>query len=227
MKVKIGPYASDLIPIKRWAKNYEIWSAGDKYFLLEEDYQWYDKIIFGIFNKLDDLVRPINRWANSRKRKIKIQVDGYDVWGLDHTLGIIITPLLKKLKEVKHGVPHVDDEDVPEHLRFMDGDKVLPYDVIDRRHQTRWEWILDEMIWTFEQYSMDDDTDQFHHNLDQLEMLFTPLEDGTPASTLNFNYQKDPTKPKYWVDEEGKKKHHERKQNGLRLFAKYYECLWD
>jgi hypothetical protein len=28
-------------------------------------------------------------------------------------------------------------------------------------------------------------------------------------------------------DSEGYKKHYEREANGLRLFGKYYRCLWD
>lgn len=227
MKVYIGPYTSDLIPVSRWEKNYEMWRSRT-YFFDEEDHKWYDKIVFKFFDKLEDLVLPINRWSNERKRKIKVHVDGYDVWAADHTMGMIIAPLLKKLKEIKHGVPHVEDEDVPEELRFMKGDEVLPYNAIDNKHEARWEWILDEIIWTFEKYSdPDEGEDQFHHNVDQLDMLFTPLEDNPKLSSLDFNYQKDPTKPPYWRDDEGIKKHHERKKNGLRLFAKYYDHLWD
>lgn len=229
MKVKIGPYSSDLIPIRRWERSYEFWRS-DRYYLDEKEYTWYDKIVFGFFNWLEDLVLPINRWSNSRKRKIKVHIDNYDVWGADHTLALVILPVLKKLKEVQHGVPHVDNEDVPEELRFemTQEQKDNWDDSVDKKHEARWSWILDEMIWSFEQYSDPyDGEDQFFHNSEQLEMVFTPLGDGKPASTLSFNYQKDPTKPPYWRDDEGLKKHNERKKNGLRLFAKYYDCLWD
>ena len=229
MRVYIGPYSSDIIPVRRWERSYEMWRS-DKYYLDEEDYTWYDKIVMGFFDKLEDFVRPLNRWSNDRKRKVKVHVDYYDVWGADHTLGMIIAPVLKKLKECQQGYPHVDNEDVPEELRFTPEDKEkLEHDgTVDSKHEARWNYVLDEMIWAFEQHADPYDNDaQFHHNSDQLEMVFTPLEDGTKASTLSFNHQKDPTKPKYWVDHEGKKKHHERMRNGVRLFAKYYECLWD
>ena len=49
-------------------------------------------------------------------RKIEIRIDKYDVWGLDHTLALIIHPALVLLKEQKHGDPQVDDEDVPEEV---------------------------------------------------------------------------------------------------------------
>ena len=230
MKVHIGPYTSDLIPVRRWEKNYEMWSAGDKYFLDEDDYKWYDKIAFAFFDKLADLVRPINRWSNDRKRKIKVHIDYYDIWSADHTLGMIIAPMLKKLKEHQHGHPHVDNEDVPEELHFSkeDKEKLENDGTVDSKHEARWAWVLDEMIWTFEQYEDPDEGEsQFHHNSDQLDMIFTPLEDNPKLSSLSFNHQKDPSKPAYWRDTEGLKKHHERKKNGLRLFAKYYDCLWD
>ena len=228
MKVHIGPYRGDLIPINSLVRSYERMRS-DKLYLDEDEYTWYDKIILGLLDKLDDLVLPINRWSNNRKRNIKVHIDNYDVWGADHTLAMIIAPTLKQLKIQQHGYPHVDNDDVPEELRFeLTQEQKENWDgSVDAKHEARWTWVLDEMIWTFEQYSMSDDTDQFHHNTDQLEMVSTPLEDNPKLCTMSFNYQKDPSKPAYWVDEEGKKKHHERKQNGLRLFAKYYDCLWD
>jgi hypothetical protein len=229
MKINIGPYRGDLIPIRRLEKRYEYWRRPETYYLPEEEYTKYDKIVFGFFDWLENIVRPINRWSNNRKRKIKIHVDYYDVWGADHTLGMIIAPTLKKLKEHQHGYPHVDDEDVPEELRMNDADreKLENNGEVDSKHEARWNYILDEMIWAFEQHAdpYDGET-QFFHNPEQLEMVFTPVE-GMPASSLSFNHQKDPTKPPYWRDDEGLKKHHERKRNGVRLFAKYYECLWD
>lgn len=227
MKVKIGPYTSDLIPVRSWERSYEFWRSKDSFYLDEDKWKWYDKLIFGLFDKLEDLVLPINRWSNSRKRKIKVHVDNYDVWGADHTLAMIIHPVLLKLQEIKHGYPHINDEDVPEHLRSLKTDLSEWTSEDDKKLEAKWEWVLDEMIWAFEQYKAVDDTSQFHHNTDQLEMLFVPYEERPGFNKVEFNYQKDPSKPAYWVDDEGKKKHHERKQNGLRLFAKYYEALWD
>lgn len=227
MKIQIGPYTSDLIPVRRWEKSYEMWRS-DKYYMDEEDYTWYDKIVFGFFDKFEDLVRPINRWSNSRKRNIKVHIDNYDVWAADHTLGMIIAPTLKKLKEIQHGHPHVDNDDVPEDIRSLKEDAERFDGSTDINWEARWNWVLDEMIWTFEQYSdPSDGTEQFYHNPEQLDMVFSPREDGGAGKSLSFNYQKDPSKPPYWRDTEGLKKHNERKQNGLRLFAKYYDCLWD
>jgi hypothetical protein len=143
---------------------------------------------------------------------------------------MIIHPVLVKLKETKHGSPVVDDEDVPENLRANKKDH-SDYSEEDSTLHARWAWVLDEMIWTFGQHGLEDDSDQFYHNTDQLEMLFVSTGDEKLDSkgmkALEFNHQKDPNKPAYWRDDEGLKKHAERKANGRRLFAKYYEALWD
>lgn len=232
MKVDIGPYRYDIIPVGRWESKYERMRGSNELYLDEDDYTWYDKIVMGFFDKLNTLVRPLNRWANNRKRKIKVHVDNYDCWSADHTLALIIHPLLVNLQKQKQGSPCVDDEDVPENLKSTSAPaKENDYD-IDDNHHARWEWVLSEMIWAFEQHTYDDcNDDQFHHNQDQLDFKFIPITDGDLAgkaySTMETNYQKDPTKPPYYIDEEGKKAHYERIANGRRLFAKYYGGLWD
>jgi hypothetical protein len=228
MKVNIEDYQRDIIPVYRWQRSYEIMRS-DGFYLEKEDYTWYDKIIIGFFEKLENLLLPLNSWANDRKRKIEVRVDDYDVWGADHTLALIIHPVLVKLKEKKHGSPCVDDEDVPYALRFVayDKDKTICDMSNDDKHQARWEWILDEMIWAFEQHTHDDcNINQFYHHQDQLEITFEDYGENGMKSIV-MNHQKDPTKPAYWVDEEGRKKHYDRIAEGRRLFAKYYDALWD
>jgi hypothetical protein len=206
MKINIGPYSGDLIPVRRWELNYEMWRSGGSYHD-EEDWNLVDRLVYKAFEGLYHVFRPINRWSNDRDRRIKIHIDNYDVWNADNTLALVIHPMLVKLKEGKHGSPTVDLEDAPED----------PSDV-----HSRWEWVLNEMIWTFEQLSKDDKgDDQFHHNPEQLELT------RSSEKALGFNHQKDPAKPKYWVDIEAQKLHHSRIDNGLRLFAKYYNSLWD
>ena len=226
MKVNIGPYRSDVVPIRRWERRYEHFRS-DNYYHDEEDYEWYDKIVYKIFDGLAWVFLPLNRWSNSRKRKVDIRIDNYDIWSADHTLALIIAPVLRKLRDERHGIPMVDDEDVPEELR---GPLSMgPWsEEDDERGNARWAYVIGEMIWAFEQHTDDyDGENQFHHNSEQLKMEFTPLEDNPKLSEVSFNHQKDPDKPAYWRDDEGLKAHRERKANGVRLFAKYYEALWD
>jgi hypothetical protein len=219
MKIHIGAYSSDLIPVRSWERSYERFRSNGCY---HDDWNWFDKLVYKAFEGLYALARPFNQWSNNRERNIKIRIDGYDVWNADHTLAMIIYPTLVKLKEVQHGAPHVDPEDVPirPSFEFEDGS-------VDSTHFDRWNWVLDEMIWAFEQCAKyDKGDDQFHHNSEQLELQLESIE-GSKYSKVSFNYQKNPAKPKYYVDTEAKKLHYDRINNGLRLFAKYYFSLWD
>ena len=87
-----------------------------------------------------------------RKRKIKVVIDEYDVWNMDRTLAYIILPMLLILKKQKRSSSYVKDEDVPEELKL----KIKEIDSIyDNNYVKRWEWVIDEMIWGFEQSDLD------------------------------------------------------------------------
>jgi hypothetical protein len=146
-----------------------------------------------------------------------IKIDYYDTWSMDHTLADIILPMLKQLKETKHGAPFTEDDDVPEYLRsYMAQPKEHEWDT-DDLHFMRWDWILDEMIWAFEQKVQDDAESQFFdHSAYKLQGGTDKwLDDMTNAVS----------KVKY--DREGHEAWSKRKANGFRLFGKYYENLWD
>lgn len=160
-------------------------------------------------------------WIDKRKkRKIKVRIDRYDTWSMDNTLAHIILPMLKQLKEDKHGAPHVDDEDVPEHLRSTAARELTEEEKSwhspDEHHFARWDWVMDEMIFAFS-CSLDDSwEEQFHSG--ESDFAFKKLENGmseliqTGTRTYDF---------------EGRKKFQARITNGFRLFGKYYQGLWD
>ena len=82
---------------------------------------------------------------------IDVQIDKQDTWSMDYTLAHVILPMLKQLKETKHGSPFTDDDDVPEELRSTSAEpKENKWDTDSNFHK-RWEWIMEEMIWAFEQ----------------------------------------------------------------------------
>ena len=129
-------------------------------------------------------------------RREEIVIHDYDTWSADHTLSLIILPLLKKLKEDKHGSPIVDQEDVPQNLRttypaLYNGqlDLFNTYEEIgdmeDPLIHARWDYVLNEMIWAHEQIVADIDWE------------------------LEMNHD--------WS---------QRLKNGLNLFGKYYQSLW-
>jgi hypothetical protein len=230
MKVKIGPY-------KNWFGPYQ---------LAEKILFWKDPndpivcklgelLAYGKLKANDEHVRIFNlernetllckflTWVHSIRyeRKIKVKIDKWDTWSMYHTLAYIILPMLKQLKETKHGAPHVDDEDVPEHLRSTSAaPRENEYDV-DSNHFARWDWVLDEMIFAFDC--------QVGDNKEWEDQFYTGVSDYNLVKVEGTNYSRfehGPNHTRKW-DKEGFTKFHSRIQNGYRLFGKYYENLWD
>ena len=220
MKVYLGPYRY------RWiSKVHDRWMnrkyAETWWDMNEDKYTWMDKFTYKLESALQTIYnKTINLYLDKAQRKVKIRVDGYDVWGADHTIAMLVHPLLLKLKENKHGAPYVDDEDVPEHLRSTAAPPKKDEWDTDDNHSKRWDWVLDEMIWAFEQCAKEDTgDDQFYSG--EVDWKFEKEEDS--------NYSRMTYGPNHTfkVDEEGKKAHYERIKNGHRLFGKYYFSLWD
>ena len=147
-----------------------------------------------------------------------VKIDSWDTWSMDHTLADIVLPMLKQLKETKHGAPFVDDEDVPEHLRSTAAEpKENEWDT-DSNHFLRWDWMLDEMIWAFEQkVDTESDSKFFDHS----------AYESTRAGTDQWLDDMSNAVSRVKYDQEGHAAWQERKSNGFRLFGKYYENLWD
>jgi hypothetical protein len=147
-----------------------------------------------------------------------VRIDRWDTWSMDHTLADIILPMLRQLKETKHGSPNVDDEDVPEYLRsHMAQPKENEWDTDSLWHM-RWDWVLAEMIWAFEQKVADDAESQFFdHSAYET--------DNVPVRDWLADMENRLSKTKY--DKEGHEAWTARKANGFRLMGKYFEALWD
>jgi hypothetical protein len=79
-----------------------------------------------------------------------VRIDPWDTWSMDHTLAMIVVPMLRQLRAVNHGAPLVDDEDVPEHLRSTAAPPRENEWDTDANHFLRWDWVMDEMIFAFE-----------------------------------------------------------------------------
>ena len=153
-------------------------------------------------------------WVQSKKKRVEfVHIDNYDVWGMDHTLALIIHPMLVKLKTQKHGYGWIDNKDVPKELRSnatgaREGLK-NKYDW-DNYAEARYSWMLDELIWTFEQLCNDDNESQFYDH-----------SESNKEKDFNRSIQK------LKIDRTGLEAHQKRIENGLRLFGKYFRTLWD
>lgn len=192
MRVYIGPYID-------WIGPYQLTEIL-KYFGVKKETR------YNIAEWLSEHT-PINKicgfFHDRRSRKIKVKIHEYDTWSADTTLAIIILPILKQIrgKATQRNVGIVDDEDVPDHLKRINDNKNTVDEVtggVDP-YELRWNYVLDEMIWAFEQIQPDKEWwEQFYID-----------------SKI--------------ADEKGLLLHHKRMQNGFRLFGKYYLslCLLD
>ena len=165
-------------------------------------------------------------WIESkRKRKVKIRIDPYDTWNMESTLAMIIVPMLKQLQETKHGAPLVDDEDVPEHLRSTSAPPRENEWDVDGNHFLRWDWVMDELIWTFTQLHPDTDWED-QYRTGEYDLRSVPCkwdEDGKPT----MYEMKDGPNHTAKIDHDGMTAHQARINNGLRLFGRYFQNLWD
>jgi len=211
------------------------------YVILEKIFFWreidYDE---PIIKKLSNFLNPFSvAWQKFldfvHPRINYVKIDRYDTWSMDSTLADIILPMLKQLKETKHGSPTVDDDDMPDHLRGTtteDWDAQHTFDFY-REHQiqegerdihARWDWVMDEMIFAFEHHV--DDTWEEAFRSGEHDMIHVPCEwyeDGRPKL---YSIEKGPNDT-YVCDYEGMNKVYKRMENGFRLFGKYYRGLWD
>ena len=176
----------------------------------------------------DSRLTKLCQWIESKKkRKIKIHIDNYDVWSMDHTLALITLPMLKKLKEVQHGYPMVDAEDVPYNLQVTErSDWSQQMDLFDlptagdeiSLDEDRWNWVLNEIIFAFE--CKVDDSWQDAFSSGEHDLRFEKTENRLSRMVKGPN-------DTYKCDYEGMMKVEDRIANGFRLFGKYYQNLWD
>lgn len=209
MKVKIGNYPN------RLACHIHTRFMDKKY-----DYNWPEEMLWShedfVIQAIEDGIQSVYNifnwlWFDRRTQKVKVRIDKWDTWSMDHTLAPIILPMLKQLKETKHGAPYVYPEDVPTELRPTKKE-LTAYTKkakTDPKWFDRWDYVLDEMIWAFEQKNRDHWEDDY----------YGPYIESEDKRELFGRFE--------WIDDEGRQKHQERMTNGFKLFGKYYENLWD
>jgi hypothetical protein len=165
---------------------------------LEDSVQW----VYNVLNWI---------WYDRRTQKVRVRIDRWDTWSMDHTLASIVLPMLVQLKATKHGAPSVDNADVPRELRMSKKDmtQFAKDGSTDDKFFKRWDWILDEMIWAFEQKNRDHWEDDY----------YGPYIESEDKRELFGRFE--------WTDDKGRNAHQERMTNGFKLFGKYFEALWD
>ena len=242
MKVYQGPYPNNWWTTRNWRESVIARRHGKEWGweVEEEDYDWVDRAVKRFADFWQDVLNlTVNKIIRHKKRKIKVRIDRWDTWGMDTTLAHIILPMLKQLKATKHGSQWVDDEDVPHmvkkkktkaadvsprNIRALDmGDEDKASDVHER-----WDWVLNEMIWAFEQILADDEGRSNYYD---------PYEPGEKPERVSWKDSKTGERHYLLTEEESRKMgkynlekakaYHKRVQNGTILFGKYFRGLWD
>jgi hypothetical protein len=201
MKVYISKYKSN------WISPYTI---KEKFFFWKKDYdayeneppKWLGALCQGVFNLREKFGPRIEY----------VKIDRYDTWSMDHTLALIVLPMLKQLRLEKHGIPG-------SFIKAGD-DSNNAFD----QAELEWNAVMDEMIWAFEEHCKDDGESQFYSG--EHDRLTVPVEWDDKGKPTLFEWKKGPNDT-FKIDMKGLKAYQKRKQKGFELFGKYYQNLWD
>ena len=225
MKVYINKYRDHWLSPYTILKTVCFWERDDDVFYDHEDtgkgpyVKWVDR--------LTPVCQALSKFLNVVHPKIDyVKIDRWDTWSMDHTLGMIALPMLKQLKETKHGSPFVDDKDVPKGLGLRSTEakpKENEWDT-DDNHFKRWDWVLDEMIFAFE-HKLDDSWQDAYRSGTMDHKTVACEWDETGKATM-YRWEDGPNHT-YKCDYAGMQKVEKRIQNGFVLFGKYYQNLWD
>ena len=212
-----------------WVSPYTIlkavcfWEKDDAVFYNHEDKPGhkYDRWV----NRLEPFSKAWMKFLDFVHPQINyVKIDRYDTWSMDHTLADIVLPMLKQLKDSKHGEPYVDDADVPEELRSTSAPAKENEWETDDNWFRRWDWVLDEMIFAFE--CKVDDSWQEAFSSGEIDHKTVACAWDADGNATMYQWEDGPNHT-YTCDYEGMKVVEERIQNGFRLFGRYYEGLWD
>ena len=209
------------------------------YTILEKVFFWreidYDE---PIIEKLSNILNPFcvawHKFLDFVHPRINyVKIDYYDTWSMDSTLAPIILPMLKQLRDTKHGSPQVDPDDLPEYMRTTtteDWDSQRVFDFYNEEQpdgydvHKKWEWVLNEMIFAFEHMVDDEWENEFSSG--EHDLIHVPCEWDENGKTKLYTTEHGPNHT-YKCDYDGLFKVHERIGNGLRMFGKYFRHLWD
>lgn len=229
MKVYIGKYPNNWWFTREWAEAIHARRHGKEwgFQVEEEEYDWVDRAVDRFADWWQDVlnatINPIMR--RLRKRRISVRIDPSDTWSMDHTLALIIHPMLIQIRDTKHGSPYVDPEDVPE---IGKGEEISFGHSDDLVHD-RWDWVLNEMIWAFEQVLDDED--------EGMKNYYVPYEEDEEVGRMGWKNEKTGEMTYMQTEEQARKMgrfdfdlydaYNNRIKRGLTFFGKYYRGLWD
>lgn len=140
--------------------------VGPKHFFVEPFL--YDELIelfrnnekdpYGIPNVCFSLAKPDDdRWEEWQYQRKSRGFDDTELWNLDSTIAKFITPRLKKFKKNTHSTPGVVVYEIGGEEAVLNSDSET-----SEKANAKWMEILDKMIWTFENWDKEPDTEGVH-----------------------------------------------------------------
>jgi hypothetical protein len=225
MRIYISNYRDHWISPYTILKAVCFWEKDDDVFYDHEDtgkgrYVWWVNFLTPICQALQKFLDTVH------PRITYVKIDRWDTWSMDHTLAHIVLPMLKQLRESKHGSPFVDDKDVPKGLGLRSTEapaKENEWDTDDNHHK-RWDWVLDEMIFAFK--SKLDDSWEDAYRSGEFDYKTVACEWDENGKATMYKWEDGPNHT-YQCDYKGMEQVQKRIQNGFVLFGKYYQNLWD
>jgi hypothetical protein len=209
MKVKIGPYLN-------WWGPYQLLGLLNHVGVSKEKTdEWAEKS--------PEWFTDLCQWVHDqRKQDVKVKIHDYDTWGMDHTLAIIILPMLKQLKATKHGSAYLPVFDQTSNSAqgcfdfYEEGDNAAW-----EEGAKQWDEIMDKMIWSFEQIQPGFGWEaQYCEVPCELDLDDYPEDEEKTSIPVRWKVE-----GKY--DWDGMKKHQARITEGFKLFGEYYQNLWN
>ena len=89
-------------------------------------------------------------------RDVTVEIHDYDTWSADHTLALIIAPLLRHYRDKAGGAGSIGSTSPADFPDIGDPD--------DTHDPERWRKLLDELVWTFDELAKEgtivDDTNE-------------------------------------------------------------------
>jgi hypothetical protein len=172
---------------------------------LDKKEVWHRRVLLHIKCKIEqffDIPRDVYRFF---KKGIQRWARGWsdeDVWGINYFLSEIIPPMLKRLKETKHGVPCI--------VGKMETDKEM------EEAEKQWDEVLDSIIYTFE----------VSKNISESNLFYQPSEEWSRKEANKYNkiwidWKYEP-KPRAMTKEECK-----RYELGWSNLKKFFYSMWD
>ena len=175
----------------------------------------------------------LGKYEDDGRKNEYVKIDPWDTWDMYTSLGLIALPMLKQLREQKHGSPVVDLEDVPPELQLHGIPQYETHQLDmfsseegEKRKEeamhTRWDWVLDEIIFAFESIVGENQDWEDKYSSGNFDVYFEKVPGNDEFSEMKYGRNHT-----FEVDWEGRLVEGNRIQNGFRLFGKYYQALWD